>query len=121
MGLYSVLCLTSDSGNFCFCAVYVLRLGVSYSSVVAWAYVIMGECWWPLLWGGVMFAVVFCLATPALRFGYLQVSYSIIVDSVSLFEQSDRIFISVLKLNYFTEHCKWDPIAYFDIHVAYYM
>ena len=25
---------------------------------------------------------------------------------------------SVLKLNYFTEHCKWDPIAYFDTYVA---
>ena len=35
--------------------------------------------------GGVVFAVVFCLATPALLFGYLQVLYTIIVDSVSLF------------------------------------
>ena len=79
--------MTSDGGKFCFCAMDVLRLGVSYSSVVVWAYVIMGECWWPFLWGGggVMFAVVFCLSAPALRFGYLQVPYTIIVDSVSLF------------------------------------
>ena len=57
MGLYPVLCMTSDGGKFCFCAMDVLRLGVSYSSMAAWAYVIMG--------GGVMFAVAFCLATPA--------------------------------------------------------
>ena len=53
VGLNPVLCVTSDGGNFCFCAVDVLQLGVSYSSVVVWAYVIMGECWWTLLWGGV--------------------------------------------------------------------
>ena len=40
--LYPVLCLMSDDDNFCFCAVDVLRLGVSCSSVVAWVYVIRG-------------------------------------------------------------------------------
>jgi hypothetical protein len=33
--------MKSGDGNFSFCAVDVLRLGVSYSSVAAWAYVIM--------------------------------------------------------------------------------
>ena len=85
MGLYPVLCLTSDDDNFYFCAVDVLRLGVSCSSVVAWVYVIMvGGAGSPSC-EGVVFAVVFCLATPALLFGYLQVPYTIIVDSVSLF------------------------------------
>ena len=42
MGLYPVLCMKAGGGNFSFCAVDVLRLGVSYSSVAAWAYVIMG-------------------------------------------------------------------------------
>jgi hypothetical protein len=37
VGLYPVLCMKSDGGNFSFCAVDVLRLGVPYSSVTAWA------------------------------------------------------------------------------------
>jgi hypothetical protein len=45
--------------------IFVCAVDVSYSSMAAWAYVIMGGFWLPLLcWGG-MFAVVFCVATPA--------------------------------------------------------
>jgi hypothetical protein len=66
VGLYPVLCMKSGGGNFSFCAVDVLlRLGVSYSSVAAWAYVIMGGTDSPSFWGGGMFAIVFCVATPA--------------------------------------------------------
>jgi len=43
VGLYPVLCVKSGGGNFSFFAVFVLRLGVSYSSVAAWAYVILGR------------------------------------------------------------------------------
>jgi len=39
VGLYPVMCLRSAGGNFGFCAVDVLRLGVSYYFVNAWAYV----------------------------------------------------------------------------------
>jgi hypothetical protein len=34
-----VRCMKSGGGNFSYCAVDVLRLGVSYSSVAEWAYV----------------------------------------------------------------------------------
>jgi hypothetical protein len=34
--------MKSGGGNFSCCAMDVLRLGVSYSSVAAWAYVIIG-------------------------------------------------------------------------------
>ena len=84
VGLYPVLCMRSAGGNFGFCAVDVLRLGVSYSSVAAWAYVIMGGADSPSCGGGGMFAIVFCVVT-SMRIGYLQVPYSIIVHSVSLF------------------------------------
>ena len=40
-----VLCMNSGGGNFSFCAVEVLRQGVSHSSVAAWAYAIMEGCW----------------------------------------------------------------------------
>jgi hypothetical protein len=64
--------MTSDGGNFCFCAVDVMRLGVSYSSVAAWAYVIMGGVLVAPLVGGGGGYVCFCvlLGDSRVRIGY---------------------------------------------------
>jgi len=74
-------CIRPIGGNFGFCAVDMLRLGVSYSSVAAWAYVIMGR-------EGVLVAplvgMVYLLGNSHVWIRYLQVPYSIIVDPVSL-------------------------------------